>query len=71
MQGFEAIKLTMSTQLKKVQIKRQLSLISLLKFTYIELRGKLAIKAEFKDNIHSPVYYFVGGNGTELILTHL
>jgi len=60
----------MKNKPEKVQISRQLSLISLLKFSYVELRGRLALKVEFKDAVHEPAYYFVGGNGTELILTH-
>ena len=51
-------------------VLRALSIFSLLKMTYIELRGRLALKVEFKDNMHEAVYYFVVNNGCALQLTH-
>jgi len=51
-------------------VLRALSIFSLLKFTYVELRGRVAIKVEFKDNLHEAVYYYVVDNGCALQLTH-
>ena len=53
-----------------VGVIRALSIFSLLKMTYIELRGRVALKVEFKDNMHEAVYYFVVDNGCALQLTH-
>ena len=48
-----------------------LSIFKPFKFSFIPIRGRIAIKIEYNQNLHEPSYFFLIKNKTQVELTHV